>query len=253
MAAPTSALKMTWPSSIRANALPERTSSATRARYEAPPSPASGETPTSSVNMAMEAGSRTSSSSRRTRLTAGSGAIGRRAVDRHQRLRGAHVTGRPPVRAEEPPQLADRGGRPDDGRAAPSLAQRPVGERGDGRRGGLHGDQVGSAVAQRHQPAALLEAPHLGAESPGIEPEGPDPRLDEHVRHRVDGADCKGRRPVAVVQQPRLVRALPNAQHIASLAADSNHCREGHGLGSDVGAQVALTRPGLSGIAPVAR
>jgi hypothetical protein len=48
-------------------------SSWTRARYIAPPSPAVGETPISSVNIATQAGSSTSSSSGRTLRTSGSG------------------------------------------------------------------------------------------------------------------------------------------------------------------------------------
>jgi hypothetical protein len=46
---------------------------ATRARYAAPPSGPTGETPTSSVNMATDAGSSVLSSSGRTRRTRGSG------------------------------------------------------------------------------------------------------------------------------------------------------------------------------------
>ena len=66
---------------MRANARPPRISSVTRARYSAPPSPPFGETPTSSVNMATDAGSRMSRSSMRTRRTSGSaGTSGARDV-----------------------------------------------------------------------------------------------------------------------------------------------------------------------------
>ncbi len=69
---PTSALKMTRPSSIRANERPALISSITRVRYAAPPSIPIGETPTSSVNMSTLAGSRISISPGRTARTSGS-------------------------------------------------------------------------------------------------------------------------------------------------------------------------------------
>src|SRR5664280_776043 len=70
LTAPISALNSTRPFSIRANARPAAISSATLARYSAPPSPPSGETPTSSVYMATQAGSTVSNSAVRTRRTA---------------------------------------------------------------------------------------------------------------------------------------------------------------------------------------
>ena len=73
MTAPISALKTTLPCSILASARPAATSSWTRARYAAPPSAPIGETPTSSVNIAMLAGSRMPVSGGRTWRTAGSG------------------------------------------------------------------------------------------------------------------------------------------------------------------------------------
>ena len=152
-------------------------------------------------------------SSTRTRLTAGSGATSGGPSMAISGCAGPHVPGRAPVRAEQPPQLAHGGRRADQRGAAAALAQRALGERGDRRRGGLDRDQVRARVAQRHQPAALLEAPELGAEPARVGTEGPDPRLDEHVRHRVGAADLERRGPVAVIQQPGLLRALPNAQH----------------------------------------
>src|SRR5664280_1522850 len=137
LTAPISALNSTRPFSIRANARPAAISSATLARYSAPPSPPSGETPTSSVYMATQAGSTVSNSAGRTRRTAGS--------------------------------TSTVGGRADNGGASPGPTPGAVGKRPDGRGPSAGRHQVGPGIAQRIQPAVADVPPHLRAEPPAVQ------------------------------------------------------------------------------------
>ena len=147
--APTSALNTIRPSSIRANARPAATSSRTRVRYSSPPSPTIGEIPTSSVNIAMLAGSSTSISSSRTRRTAVSGSASGGTVVTISGCRSRASRAGPHVADSSVPHHLDRIRRADDRRAPPALLQRVLSERRRAARVAADRDQVGAGVTQR--------------------------------------------------------------------------------------------------------
>src|SRR4029453_13702348 len=70
-------------------------------------------------------------------------------LDRHERLRLAHQSGRTPVPSEPPPKFRYLVTQPDDGRATAALGRGPGGEGVQRIRVGVHGHQVGSGVAER--------------------------------------------------------------------------------------------------------
>src|SRR5664280_1253612 len=188
LTAPISALNSTRPFSIRANARPAAISSATLARYSAPSSPPSGETPTSSVYMATQAGSTVSNSAGRTRRTAGS----------------TSTVGGPDVASNGWSARTSRGFPQLDPNRAPSADRH----------------QVGPRVAQRIQPAVADVPPHLRAEPPAVQAGRLDPGGNKDVRHRVLRQHGPHRRQVPVVEDPQR-RAAQHADHDGSRTPSS--------------------------------
>ncbi len=121
--------------------------------------------------------------------------------DCHDRLHGPDLTGTPPVRGEQPPELLNGAGGPDDRRAATALQPGALRERRHGARRRGHGHQVGARVAQRRHPPGLQVSPHLGAEPTRVNPGRMHPRADEDVRDRIAVADFEDLVPIAIIEQ----------------------------------------------------
>ena len=131
----------------------------------------SGETPTSSVNIATAAGMRISSSSTRTRRTAGSGSTSGARSSAMNGWPSPHRARRSPRRLQDPPERLDHVDRADDRRALAPLPPGPLGEGDEGVRTGLDGHQVGAGEAERLELAADRPAPQLAAQPPRVQPE----------------------------------------------------------------------------------
>jgi hypothetical protein len=64
-----------------------------------------------------------------------------------------------------------------------------------------HGPEVGAGITQGDQAAVHGVPPHLGAETPRVEPRRLDPRCDEHIGDRVAGQELADGRKIPVVKQ----------------------------------------------------
>ena len=171
--APTSALKTTRPSSIRPNARPGRDQLGDPRAVAAAPPPASGETPTSSVNIA------THGRQQRCRARRAAHAAPRVGVDERRR-RPVTISGwcgrtsraGPHAGSSSSHSGSDVVGRADDRGAARPMPAGPVGERGDGlARWPPTGTRLAPSVAAPTRALAVdAVAPHLAAEAPRVEP-----------------------------------------------------------------------------------
>ena len=152
------------------------------------------------MNIATQAGSSTSSSSGRTRRTSGSAGTGDGVLVAMSGWCGRTSRAGP----QEGSSSSHNGAT--DSRGPTIVAHRRPWRRARSAkiraasRSGLDGHEVGAGVAGRPQPTVDDVAPHLAGEPHRVDADGPHPRLDEHMGHRVAGQEVEHFRQIGLAK-----------------------------------------------------